>query len=210
MKHSLKLGITGLISVAFLSACGPDAQMQDESALAMPADSDLGQTESELSVSGYTYTLTPRGGWSGNPYTLSCNPGYVAAGIYGRSGGYVDQLGLECAYMNMDGSLGFRYRTGTAGGTGGGYFSISCPTGQAIVGFQGRVGNLVDRLGIYCAYAADWRINGVVQYVSYEVGGTGGGPFSDVCPGSYMLTALNVRADRYVVQEQGICSYINP
>lgn len=42
------------------------------------------------------------GGPGGNPQTLSCDPGYHIAGIYGRAGGWVDGLGVTCGMSKAD------------------------------------------------------------------------------------------------------------
>ena len=208
LKLSLKLGTIAFALLACLSACGPDDQMQNEST----SEVNLAQTRAGLVLTGYTYTMPARGGWGGGFSSLSCSQGYVAVGIFGRSGGYIDQVGLECAFMYSDGSLSewSRYRTGTAGGYGGGPFSITCPSNQAIVGLKGRSGGYVDRLGIFCSTVSNWRTYATIQHASSEAGGTGGGYFSDTCPGSYVLTTLNLRAGGYVDQEQGVCSYVAP
>ncbi len=45
------------------------------------------------------------GNGDGNKYELSCGEGNVAIGIYGRSGAWLDALGLVCASYQSDGTL---------------------------------------------------------------------------------------------------------
>ncbi|PRQ06318.1 hypothetical protein [Enhygromyxa salina] len=163
-----------------------------------------------LSASNLFYTLPGRGGGGGGPGTLACGAGDVAVGIYGRSGIYIDQLGLTCAYLMDNGSLGPTYDTGTLGGQGGGSFRLICPLGQAIVGFHGGSGTLVDRLGLYCSGVANWRSHGSVEYVTSAAGGGGGGSFADLCPSDYVGARINVRTGIYVDRQELLCAYIYP
>ncbi|KIG19176.1 hypothetical protein DB30_04641 [Enhygromyxa salina] len=82
--------------------------------------------------------------------------------------------------------------------------------GQAIVGFHGGSGALVDRLGLYCSGVGNWRTNGSVQHITGTVGGGGGGPFVDLCPSDYVAARINVRTGLYVDREELLCAYIYP
>lgn len=175
-----------------------------------PVDEHTGHINARLSVSGYTYTLTPRGGSGGSLASIGCAANYVVYGIYGGAGSYVDRLGLLCAYLNSDGSLGYQYRTGYVGGTGGTNYTITCPAGQAVVGLYGRSGSYVDQWGLYCSHVSTWRTSGTVESVTGSAGGSGGYPFYDVCPSAYVMTSINARAGSLVDQEQGVCSYVYP
>lgn len=202
---------TGLVTVSLALAYPATAHSRDDlEAQRSALDDEAAQQIQALSVSNFYYTLPGRGGAGGGPGTLSCAPGDVAVGVYGRSGAYIDQFGLTCAYLMDDGSLGPTYDTGTLGGTGGGPFRLICPLGQAIVGFHGGSGSFVDRLGLYCSGVANWRANGTVEYVTGTTGGAGGGFFSDVCPSDYMAARVNLRTGLYVDQEELLCAYIYP
>lgn len=174
------------------------------------SEEDLAEQSSELSVSNETYNLPARGGNGGRPGSLNCAPDHVAVGVYGRAGRVIDSLGLTCAILNADGSLGTSYDTGALGSSGGNAFRFTCPAGQAVVGFHGRSGGKVDQLGVFCSGVANWLDDATVEHTSSSVGGSGGTSFADACPIAYVATKLNVRTGRIVDQEQLVCSFINP
>jgi hypothetical protein len=79
------------------------------------------------------------GGGSGDggsaPYDISCPSGNVIVGFQGRSGLWVDRIGLVCAPVNTGSTLGTTFsETGMAGGEGGEDIYVTCPAGQAAVG----------------------------------------------------------------------------
>lgn len=195
-----------LVSIISLLALAPGCVMDE-------ADRDgagTAELSSELSVSGSLYSLPARGGSGGAASSLNCAPDYVAVGIYGRSGRYIDRLGLTCAPLHANGSLGPSYDTGSLGGNGGSSFRLGCPSGTAIVGVYGRSGRYLDQIGLACSGVAHWRNHGTVQYYSTSAGGSGGGYFEDLCPIAYVGSRLNVRTGRYADREQLVCAYINP
>ncbi len=167
-----------------------------------------GEAVSAYTVSGYTWQLPYRGGEGGGPYNISCGNA-VAAGVFGRSGAYVDQLGLICAELRQDGSLGPAWTTNTAGGNGGGSFYAVCPDGQALVGLTGRSGRYVDQIGIQCAPVSAWLSSGSPWYSNYAGGGSGGNPYGDTCRKGYMITSINGRSGSYVDAQQPVCTYVS-
>lgn len=194
--------LVAICMMAFAPACIMDEADWSEEAIA--------ERSSELSVSDLTFDLPARGGNGGRPGSLNCAADHVAVGIYGKAGRVIDNLGLTCAPLAADGSLGDSSDTGSRGGSGGNTFRLTCPAGQAIVGFKGRSGGKVDQLGLFCSGVAHWVDQGTVQHTSSSVGGSGGSPFSDTCPFAYVATKLDLRAGRLVDQEQLVCSLINP
>ena len=68
-----------------------------------------------------------------------------------------------------------------------------CPQGEAVIGFAGRVGGVIDALAPLCAPLDRSGLLGVVEGSPVETelrqaGGTGGGPFRSVCdPGSHVV-----------------------
>jgi hypothetical protein len=86
------------------------------------------------------------GGTGGIEYRLSCPSGWITHGIYGRAGGYVDQLGSICIQQSTQSE---QY-TSAKGGSGGAYFEERCSPGEGAVGLQGRSGGYVDQLGLVC------------------------------------------------------------
>ncbi|NOK20602.1 hypothetical protein, partial [Corallococcus carmarthensis] len=111
MKKMMRSASLAGVCLAVLSGCGG---METE----VPEELELGQVEAGIAVTGFTAPLATHGGTGGNPVTLGCQPGYVAVGIFGREAALLDQIGLRCAYLNSNGSLGSAIVTGTAGGTG--------------------------------------------------------------------------------------------
>ncbi len=85
------------------------------------------------------------GGGGGNNYNLTCPTGYVATGIQGGAGDYVDRLGFICRSAS-----GAGYTTPTTGGGGGNSYWYECPWGQKVIGFGVRHGSMIDALQPYC------------------------------------------------------------
>ncbi len=99
-------------------------------------------------------------GNDGNAYEFSCGEGNVAVGIYGRSGAWLDALGLLCAPYQSDGTLGTVFKTDTAGGNGGGDHEASCPMGQALVGIEmSRDNHPVRLINPLCQTLSDWKVS---------------------------------------------------
>lgn len=139
-----------------------------------------------VAVSPLTAAAQPTfGGGGGNPGVITC-PRIV--GFYGRSGRFVDALGLIC-----EDSQGNRYDTPRAGGGGGQSFRSYCPSGFA-VGITGRSGRFIDALRLTCQGGTTFR-----------AGGGGGGPFEYPCPGGQLLRGFNLRAGRYIDALQPLC-----
>jgi hypothetical protein len=151
------------------------------------------------------YNLAGHGGSGGTAGTVSCGSGYVAVGLVGRSGPYVDRLGLACAWLNTDGSLGTAYDFGTLGGTGGTYFADLCPSGQVLVGIKGRSYSWHDQISGECANVKTWATTGTVNSTLPARGGTGGTAYTERCPAGYSVGLLNMRAGIYVDNLQARC-----
>lgn len=126
------------------------------------------------------------GGSGGGTWGISCNEIH---GLLGRSGSYIDQLGVRCS----DGS------STPVGGSGGGPFALSCPTGYYAAGIYGSAGAYVDSLGLFC------RSDTGRLRMTASVGGTGGGYFEYECPSGMFLTAFNVRKGGYIDAIQALC-----
>jgi hypothetical protein len=95
------------------------------------------------------------GGNGGHAMSLRCPPGWGVVGVFGRSGSYVDQLGLHCAPLEVS-AQGVAVRAGNTrlgpeGGNGGDPFDDRCPAGQVATGLSGRSGTFVDQLSLLCA-----------------------------------------------------------
>lgn len=196
-----------MAGLSLLPACGGEELPTMEPQVVLPDTENLGETSSELS---YTYFLGIHGGGGGSPTTIPCPSGYVAVGLHGRSGWYIDQVGFLCQRLKTNGDLDTAYyKAPLAGGSGGTSFEMKCPQGQAIVGFQGRSGGYVDQLGFYCSTPVNQIAGAAPQYESSLTGSGGGSNFWELCPASYVVTSFNVRSGGYVDQVQGVCSYIS-
>lgn len=200
-------------TIAVLAGCdeGVDDPQQQELQRAADEQEDIEAPLMTMpfEVSGEVYTLPARGGFGGVPHTLRCPSGRVAVGIYGRSGVYVDKLGLVCAHLHKSGNLGPAGDVGTFGGNGGNFFRLTCPHNQAIVGIHGGAGDYVDRIGLRCAEVEDWYEDNEVDHSTATAGGQGGSPFSDECPRQYVVDQLNVRTGDYVDQVEAVCVHID-
>jgi hypothetical protein len=164
-----------------------------------------GDDTSSVVVTNNTWISVYRGGTGGGNYTLSCLPGEIAIGIYGRSGGYIDQLGLICAYVYPDGSFGPEDWRGWAGGNGGGFFISKCPAGHGIAGFSGRSGSFIDQLRLVCD-----TIPGTSLYYGPVFGGGGGGPWTDISPYRHFLTTIMGRSGVFIDSLQQVHKYVAP
>jgi hypothetical protein len=93
------------------------------------------------------------GGGGGSPYSTACPSGQVLVGFTGRSGAYVDQIGIQCAPpSSWVSSSSVWYGTYAGGGNGGGPYADTCPAGYAITSITGRSGAYVDAIQAACSY----------------------------------------------------------
>jgi hypothetical protein len=79
----------------------------------------------------------PVGGTAGSAQPrLECPPVFAATGLYGRAGNRVDQLGLVCAQIGVDGLpvLSTQRVVGAFGGAGGTAFFDTCGAGKWLTG----------------------------------------------------------------------------
>lgn len=94
----------------------------------------------------------------GQSRDMTCRSDEALVGIKGRSGKYTDALGIICArpvvVTNDSGQQKLEFvehREGNEfGGDGGSPFKFVCPDGSAASAFLGRVGWLLDSVGIRC------------------------------------------------------------
>jgi hypothetical protein len=149
---------------------------------------------------------------------LHCPIGSVVTGLYGRSGAYIDKVGLSCAVVLDDGTLSAPTGGDWVGGNGGGYFDDtdhSCPAGWAAVGIHGRAGGYIDSIGLTCVPPPFTRDLSSQQVAT--VGGTGGRPYTDYCetpssPATYhgLLTGFRVWYGDYIDALASECAYPSP
>ena len=144
------------------------------------------------------------GGGGGDRYLDPCPLGEVLIGLSGEiriRAGYMGRLRGICGRVSFDGQNARTVQAtelpnrGLRGG--GGAFSSICPEGQAVVGFSGRTGDLVDQLSLRCApiLLAGARLNTGPAEERPPIGGNGGNPQGAVsCPGGKIASGVIVRA----------------
>jgi hypothetical protein len=201
MKNALSFT---LLLCAATTACAADMSGGQEAPAR--ADEPTASSQSAYSTTPYTYALSWRGGQGGNgPVPLSCGSGNVVVGFYGRAASYIDQLGLVCAAMNQNGTLGPAWTTGALGGWGGDPFFWQCPAGWVVRATTGWSGQYLDNFEIVCGPAPTGSPNW-----TFAAGGNGVNWYWDGCPDGYDVTGFNVRYGSWIDGEQTICDYIQP
>jgi hypothetical protein len=100
---------------------------------------------------GSTYSRGPYGGTGGSSFSRTCPSDAVAVGLHGRSGQYLDQVGLQCASVSSWPRYGTVTTTTTAaGGSGGSAFDDRCVRGYALTQIDVRSGDYVDAVQGMC------------------------------------------------------------
>ena len=127
-------------------------------------------------------------------YELSCGSGRALVGIKGKAGSYIDRVQGVCAQINFDGSWqGSPTLTGSAGGSEGTDYNLTCPSGYAVAGIKGKAASYIDQLFVLCK-ALTW--NGMIDTYKSQIwkgpaGSTGGYSFGPlVCPNNRIPARL--------------------
>lgn len=151
------------------------------------------------------------GGGGGTSYTLSCGNDKALVGIRGQSGGFVDSVKGVCKQINYDGSWNGDVRiTDSAGGSGGTFFSLMCPSGYAVSGIVGNAASYIDRLGIYCGRLGESGRLATPGNSPQFTGGTGGKSFGAFyCPNSKPARLIKGSAGTWVDSISLGCEYVN-
>lgn len=197
--HSTRLTVQVLLLTGAVSApaCVPadsaDIKADEPSG---PAAALLVPDAVRLPPAGGTYTSAVHGGAGGAPFSIRCPVNEYAIGIYGRSGAYVDRLGLICASITGRAGLqkmGAGHLIGAAGGSGGADFTILCPQPySAMAGLMGRSAEFLDAVAPLCRDIAF----GIGSRIDLR-GGSGGSGFSDeFWPG--LVQRISGRAGNYI------------
>jgi hypothetical protein len=86
------------------------------------------------------------------PFELACPAGMRAVGIFGHADSVVHALGLSCSAEGGPRAQAPRAvtRTNPIGKAVGASFEFLCPPGQSVRLLRGRVGALVDAVGVGC------------------------------------------------------------
>jgi hypothetical protein len=184
---------------------GPSARAEYRLSGAYRPDFTLGNgvvgLVDELKLQGLDASATRTaqvGGGGGNSYDLRCQINEALVGLYGRSGGAVDQVGALCATIDQNGQwVGNPVRRGSAGGNGGGEFERRCAVNAVVTGFRSRAGAAVDQLQPVCTPLTDNGAtdSGASTSTLDPVGGDGGSaqPLM-ACPSGLPATGLFGRA----------------
>ncbi|RJP54262.1 MAG: hypothetical protein C4583_03130 [Anaerolineaceae bacterium] len=152
-----------------------------------------------------TMKINGGGGTEGsNAWETSCPKGYLATGLIGASGVYIDSAGLQCNRLEPSGVAGTAAIADARGGTGGNKFSLPCPTNQFLVTVMGRSGIYVDQISAYCE-----TIDLSQFFQSDPVGGEGGSAFIAKCPIGYAVTGLYGKSGNWLDSLNIICNKIN-
>ncbi len=137
------------------------------------------------------------GGSGGGAYDLRCNANEALVGIHGGAGTRLDRVGASCVPIDGNGNwVGAPRQIGTAGGSGGGNYERTCPTGLAVVGFRGRSGAVVDQITLQCAkLLPDGYVDLATRTLLQAAGGNGGNEQSErICPSNLPAAGITGRA----------------
>ncbi|MEY4578555.1 MAG: hypothetical protein RL701_3258, partial [Pseudomonadota bacterium] len=134
-----------------ISLCGACATLVDD----LNAD-DPGVIEPAVQAQALLqpHITGPAGGPGGDTYTRGCPTNMVLIGLRGRSGWWLDSVGVVCSQYDASGQrVGAAYATDLnelAGGDGGTYFSRICTGNRAVTGITGKAGDYLDHLEVEC------------------------------------------------------------
>ncbi|KYF75901.1 hypothetical protein BE11_46565, partial [Sorangium cellulosum] len=131
-------------------------------------------------------------------YEISCGSGNVAVGVHGRSGGSIDSIGLICAPLAGDGTLGTAFQTVTAGGNGGSPGSVICPASQVLVGINIWVDSLAYRIELLCQTIEAWKMGDGSTNTGPGFGNAHSTAYSVKCPVGAAVSQINGDADQLV------------
>src|SRR5262249_578339 len=123
-------------------------------------------------------------------------------------GNYINELGLYCAPLHANGTLGPVYTTARSGAPGPYPFHALCPSGAVLNGLSGRSATYLDAIQVECS----WLPDPIAQDSTgaWEYGGDGGGWFGDDCPNGYAITTLTTRSGSWIDGTRATCTYLAP
>jgi len=173
-----------------------------------PSDGPTGTTEDPLAVTDDGWASPHRGGTGGGAFQWDkCAPDEVVVGITQNRGQYVNTVGITCAKLAPNGSLGPDVPHYARGGrTDGQFFTMHCPAGSAVTGLWGYSHTYLDVLAIRCDAAPF-----IGHSVTYQNVGVGGGDwFDDPCPNGYVLHNLGLNWGNWIDGEQAVCAFVDP
>ena len=199
-----------LIGLSLVLACGINIDTGSDTGSTQapppPTKITLPPTSYFTYVVDYSSTIkVDGGGGTGGTQAIevSCPPGYLATGLIGASGLYIDRVGLQCSQLEADGTAGNVSIAEARGGSGGTEFTLACPTNQFLVTVMGRSGSYVDQLTGSCE-----SIDQAFSFQSGSTGGDGGSPFTAKCPSGYAVTGVYGRYGNWMDSLNIICNRI--
>lgn len=185
------------MATAAVVGCGmPEVEEAEQPASRIAGEDRVAIEAVRLPPLGGTFSSVYHGGTGGAPFSIGCPVNEYAIGVYGRSGSYVDRIGLICAPLKTGSGpqkLGPGHLVATAGGAGGADFALVCPQPwSAMAGLAGRSGNMLDAVSPICRDIADAGVT-----IPPLQGGRGGGTFVDEhWPG--LVIRISGRAGDYI------------
>jgi len=194
-----------LTAALFVSACGPRLEVDLVVTPDVATLEPKAQGKFAIDPSA-PFVLSLHGSAVGDPFALTCKDDELVVGLWGLEGTVVNALGLICAKMKGNGTLGASEERPAIGGTTGTLFYSECPKNQAVIELRGRAGTGLDRIGVRCARVRRWVEGGIPGTIAPSFGGGGGAPFTDGCPAGYFLQgALGYATTTEVSAVQGLC-----
>jgi hypothetical protein len=123
-------------------------------------------------------------------------------GIVGRSGSFLNALGMYCRNMS-DGVEGANSATGGAGTE----FQFKCPANEVLIGLRGRAGAFLDAVQPVCALSTSVAAGGTSTNVPSPptFGGSGGATFERMCPAFQVVKGVRLRTSDVVRRIDVLC-----
>jgi hypothetical protein len=162
--------------------------------------------------------------WGGSggtrSYNLDCGSSGVLVGVYGKTGSWIDQIGLTCRSVAANGTLGSEFTRGPVGGTGGSVKSVKCKSGEVVGGIESWSGSYVEKIRLQCdKWRPEYkRIDYLAPIDSFLFGGLGTtGIFGRTpehnpmvrCPRDKVGKALRGKHGAYVDSMKFVCDAYN-
>lgn len=153
--------------------------------------------------------------WGGaggsSSYNLDCGSSGVMTGVYGKTGTWIDQLGITCRTVKSDGTLGDTYTRGPVGGAGGTSLTRGCPAGWVIGRVESYSGSYINRVSLWCFAwsASSRRLDYAVPKYIGVLGGIAmpGTAFNEAvtCPAEKLAKAFRGKSGSYIDSLQFVC-----
>jgi hypothetical protein len=125
--------------------------------------------------------------------------------MHGRSGSWVDRIGLMCAPLAGDGTLGPAYQTVAAGGDGGIASSVLCPAGQVLVGLHIWSDSVIYRIDLLCQTVEGWNTGSMESNAVPGIGTVQSGAYTVKCPAGAAIRRIDCGAADYVYSVNPEC-----